>query len=54
MYWGEWKPGGLYATIFKDLQVEKVVEFTPGSGAACLAALFAKIMSLDLNTTMMT
>ena len=40
LLWGEWKPVTLYSTLYRDLQVADVVDLTPGSGAACLAALY--------------
>ena len=39
LFWGEWKTVSLFKTILRDFQVAEVVDLTPGSGAACLAAL---------------
>ena len=33
----------LYSTLFRDFQITHVVDMTPGSGAACLAALYSAI-----------
>ena len=43
MFWGEWKPVQLYSTLYRDLHVSDVVDVTPGSGAACVAALYNSI-----------
>ena len=43
LYWGEWKPVYLYSTFFADWGATEVRDFTPGSGAACIAALYLGI-----------
>ena len=47
--WGEWKPVTFYSTIFRDLQVADVVDLTPGSGAACLAALYCDLFYIGFG-----
>ena len=44
LFWGEWKPVTLYSTLIHDFQVDNVVDLTPGSGAACLASLYSKVL----------
>ena len=41
LFWGEWKPVSLYSTWINDFAVTDIVDMTPGSGAACLAAIYA-------------
>ena len=50
LMWREWKPVTLlYSTLFLDFfQVADVVDLTPGSGAACLAALYGSIPYIGL------
>ena len=43
LLWGEWKPHTFFSTLFRDLQVANVVDTTPGTGAAGLAALYSGI-----------
>ena len=43
MFWGEWKPVQLFSTLYSDLHVTDVVDVTPGSGAACVAAMYNSI-----------
>ena len=44
LFWGEWKPVTLYSTLIHDFQIDYVVDLTPGSGAACLASLYSKVL----------
>ena len=44
LFWGEWKPVTLYSTLMHDFQIADVVDLTPGSGAACLASLYSKVL----------
>ena len=44
LFWGEWKPVTLYSTLIHDFQIDHVVDLTPGSGAACLASLYSKVL----------
>ena len=48
LLWGEWKPVSLYSAILRDFQVADVVDLTPGSGAACLAALYSDIFYIGI------
>ena len=48
LMWSEWKPVTLYSTLYRDFQVADVVDLTPGSGAACLAALYSSIPYIGL------
>jgi len=48
LLWSEWKPVTLYSTLYRDFQVADVVDLTPGSGAACLAALWSSISYIGL------
>ena len=48
LLWGEWKPVSFYSTIMRDFQVADVVDVTPGSGAACLAAIKSDIFYIGL------
>ena len=48
LFWGEWKPVALYSAILRDFQVADVVDVTPGSGAACLAAIKSDIFYIGL------
>ena len=48
LLWSEWKPVTLYSTLYRDFQVADVVDLTPGSGAACLAALYSSIPYIGL------
>ena len=43
LMWGEWKPVSLFSTLIRGFQVAKVVDSTPGSGAARLASLYSKV-----------
>ena len=43
LFWGEWKPVKLFSTLYRDLHITDVVDVTPGSGAACLAAMYNSI-----------
>ena len=43
LVWGEWKPVTLFSTFIREFQIVDVVDSTPGSGAACLAALYSKV-----------
>ena len=43
LLWGEWKPVTLLSTLIRDFHVAEVVDLTPGSGAACLAALYSHV-----------
>ena len=43
LFWGEWKPVTLFSTLYRDFQVADIVDLTPGSGAACIAALYTSI-----------
>ena len=43
LFWAEWKPVNLFSTLFRDFGITHVVDMTPGSGAACLAALYSEI-----------
>ena len=43
LFWGEWKPVQLFSTLYNDLHVSDVVDVTPGSGAACVAAMYNNI-----------
>ena len=43
LVWSEWKPVPFYSTLIRDFQVADIFDFTPGSGAACLAALYANV-----------
>ena len=49
LLWGEWKPVTLYSSLLRDLQVANVVDMTPGSGAACLAALYSDIFYIGFG-----
>jgi len=40
LFWGEWKPVHYYSTLMRDFECGEVVDWTPGSGAACIAALY--------------
>ena len=40
LYWGEWKPVHYYSTLMRDFGCSEVCDWTPGSGAACVAALY--------------
>ena len=40
LFWGEWKPVHYYSTLMRDFECSEVVDWTPGSGAACIAALY--------------
>ena len=39
--WGEWKPVHYYSTLMRDFGCREVCDWTPGSGAACVAALYS-------------
>ena len=43
LFWGEWKPVSLFATLCRDFGVTTVVDMTPGSGAASIASLYCKV-----------
>lgn len=43
LFWCEWKPVKLYSTMYRDFEIGSIVDLTPGSGAACLAALYSGI-----------
>ena len=47
--WGEWKPVSLFRQLFHNLQAETVVDLTPGSGAACLAAIYSDIFYIGFG-----
>ncbi len=40
---GEWKPVGLYSSLIRDFNAGKVVDLTPWSGAAFVAALYNRV-----------
>ena len=41
--WAEWKPVRLFSTFCRDLEATDIVDATPGSGAAALAAMYNDI-----------
>ena len=41
--WAEWKPVQLFSALYRHWQSTEIVDLSPGSGAACLAALYANI-----------
>ena len=41
--WSDFKPVPFFSGLFKDFEVADVIDLTPGSGAACVAALYASI-----------
>ena len=41
--WAEWKPVKLFSTFCRDLEATDIVDATPGSGAAALAAMYNDI-----------
>ena len=49
LLWTEWKPVKLYSALLRDFQVATVVDMTPGSGAACLAALYSDIFYIGFG-----
>ena len=40
LFWGEWKPVHHYSTLMRDFNAYEVCDWTPGAGAACIAALY--------------
>ena len=43
LMWGEWKPVQLFSTLYRDFRATEINDFTPGSGAAALAAIYNEI-----------
>ncbi len=43
LMWGEWKPVGLWMSVFRDLGLHEVFDLTPGSAAAAVGALYCGV-----------
>ena len=48
LLWAEWKPVALISSLIRDFQVSEVVDFTPGSGAGCLAAIYSNVQYMGI------
>ena len=48
LLWSEWKPVALISSLIRDFQVSEVVDFTPGSGAGCLAAIYSNVQYMGI------
>ena len=38
----------LFSTLIREFQVTEVVDFTPGSGAACIAAIYQNVQYMGI------
>lgn len=43
LFWGEWKPIALFGTLIRDFRITDVVDMTPATGAASIAAMHNSI-----------
>ena len=48
LLWSEWKPVKLYSSLIREFNVADIFDFSPGSGAGCLAALYANVQYIGV------
>ena len=50
LFWGEWKPVKLYSTFYPDLEITDIVDLSPGSGAASIAAMYNEVPYFGISS----